>query len=321
MSLGQNASTLGGLEGSSLARIAYSSYIITQGWANSILQYVVNANWDSEITRCNQQVQFSVDPDVGQWRNYEKSQVLQPDEISPNSECLYVRQMRYKAVGFDDVDIMRLCERATDFQARIVEMINRSLFRMWECYAFIGMVGEAAASNKGANAGRNCNLNLGTGAAPVEVNRYNIADIFAIARQVLLEQRRWHDGEMFAIISPSVETLALLSPQLQRVNELGVAGPSQLLTGRLVYGEIMGFDIFVSDVLQPTRSSGAVVDTIIFGWRDAYAFAGELVKAEIAPNPFTFAEVWRMLSIFDGKAIMPNALVVAQVTVDLSITP
>lgn len=304
------SSGFAGLQSSGLARVGFSKYLIEKGRENDFLSGIINDQWDKDVVNCMQTVQFTIKPDVGAWRDYNSTQVMVADEVTPNFISLQICRAVYKAIQVDEIDEIRLCDRFRMFEASFVESLWVNLATKFRLYALGEMY--ASAEHFGKNAGLSATIDFGTVSDPVQLDSDNIHKIFTRARRVLSEKNRWSTAkdEMYAVINPEIEEAFLNSEKFQRVNETGQGGQSQLLNGN-IWGYILGFKIYVSNDVPV--NNGAV--NILFGWKQAYIFYSNVVRSRIQPQPTSFTKEYQSLAIYDGKAIMPDALVSAWVKV------
>ena len=305
------ASGMGGLASSGLARVAFSKYIIAKGTENDFLSDIVNNEWDRDAMDCMQVIQFNVKPYVGEWRDYNSTQQMIADEPTPSFIKMQFCLAAYKAIRVDQLEKDQLCDRYTMFENQFIDSLWEGLATLCRKYAISGMYG--AAEHHGKHAGLGLDVNLGASGDAITVNSENVHMIFSRARRVLAEKYRWSQtpGDMFALISPAVEELILNSSHFSKVNELGTGGESQILTGQMK-GTIMGFNIYVTNNVI-TSNTGEI--SLLFGWRQAYIFYMNIIRARISPMTHSFTEEYQALAIYDGKAIMPDALAVAVIKI------
>lgn len=310
MSAIASASGFSGLANSPLARIGYHDKIIAQGWDKEFLPYITNTAIDSRITRCNQVVQFTRQPLVGEWRPYEKNQELVPDYVSPDSFTMQVCNAAYKALKFDKLDISQICDRWPAFEESFLQSAYESLAEIFRTWTLEAMVLETAGTNKGANAGCNRNIDLGAPNAPRQITAENIHRELARLQRVLVESRRWINDEMFIMI-PSALMEVLVDSKYASALEMGNCVDCSILVTGLMPGKIMGFNVFVVDCLpQVVDGTGELAYYIIAGNREAFAFAGDLVEGELVRPSNYFGVQYQMLAVWGGKAIYPDALAV-----------
>lgn len=310
-----SASGFQGLENTPLARIGYFNKIIAKGWEMDFLPQITNTEIDERITACNQIVQFTLQPDVGPWRQYEKNQEMVPDLVSPEGFCMKICNAKYKDLKFDKLDIRRICDRWDDFEASFLDSTYQTLAAEWRHYVLTAMSLEADAMNKGANAGRRRNINLGAPGAPIVINGENIARNVARFKRVLQERFRWVDGEMVMVIPSAIGEIFVDSPYANALQMGSCMDCSLLVTGQIP-GMIGGFHVYQTESLNTvTDSTGAEAYYVIALHRQAFAFAGDLLEGELVRPSRYFGIEYQMLAVWGAKAILPDAIAVGYWTV------
>lgn len=300
-----------GLENSPLARVGYYNKIIARGWEMDFLPQITNTEIDERVTRCNQIVQFTKQPNTGPWRKYEKNQELVPDQVSPEAFCMRICNAAYKDLKFDELDIRNICDRWNDFEASFLDDVYQTLAASWRSYVLTAMVLEASAQNKGATAGRRRNVNLGTPGAPIVINGANIARNVARLKRVLQEQFRWQDGEMVLIIPSAIAEQFVDSPYANAL-QLGSCMDCSLLVTGQIPGMIGGFNVYQTESLQSVtdETTGSEAFYVIAAHRQAFAFVGDILNGELVRPSRYFGIEYQMLAVWGGKAILPEAIAV-----------
>jgi len=309
----RNASGFGGLENTPLARPYYYRNFIDRGWEKDFIQEIANTSILEPLTGCNQSIQFMKQPMPTPWRRYDNNQLLVPETIVPEGMCVALCHRAYKAYKFDKVQIRHLCERFDAFESSLLDATYQVLAKEWRCQLLTGMAYESSKQNKGANAGADCNINLGTRAAPLQITGANIADSIARLRVVLEQSNQWIEGQMF-IVLPSVARLAISNSPYASALEMGsCVDCSTLVTGKLP-GQMHGFNVYMTDRLWSEFDNGRLTYAVVAGNRNAYAFIGDIVEGEIENLQLTFGIVYKMLAEWGGAAIQPEALAVAHMS-------
>ena len=310
-----SASGFGGLENSPLARIGYHNKIIAEGWTKEFLPHITNTSIDNRVVACNQMVQFTRAPSVGDWKPYEKNQELVPDYISPEAFCLRVCNAAYKSFKFDKLDISRICDRWAPFEEAFLKATYERLAETWRSYVLNAMVLEADPKNKGKRAGCNKQLNLGAANAPIKITAENFARELAKVRRALIDSRRWVENEMFVMIPSALWEVLVDTPYVNQsiIGGNCAGGDCSLLVTGLIPNKMLGFNVFVVDCLPQVidEGTGALSYYIIAGHKEAYGFVGDIIEGEIVRPPRYFGIEYQMLAVWGGKAIYPDALAVA----------
>lgn len=307
-----SASGFGGLENTPLARIGYYNNIIARGWEKDYLPAITNTSVDQRVTACNQIVQFTKQPLVGEWRPYEKNQELVPDYVSPEAFCMQICNAAYKALKFDKLDISRICDRWKPFEESFLHSAYETLAETWREYVLNAMILEADAQNKGTHAGCNRNINLGAPNAPLKVTAESFARELSRLKRVLTDRRRWVENEMFIMLPSALWEILVDSPYANALQMGNCVDCSLLVTGE-VPGKILGFNVYIVDSVPSgvDPATGDIGYYIIAGHKEAFAFIGDLVDGELVRPPRYFGIEYQMLAVWGGKAIYPDALAVA----------
>lgn len=309
-----SASGYGGLEATPLARIGYYDNIIMRVWERDFIPEITNTQINERVTQCNQIVQFIRQPKVGNWRPYEVNQQLIPDQISIDAFCLQLCNAAYKDIKFDQLQIKQACDRWDSFENAFLDSLYQSLTYMWRDWVLNAMILEADPANKGANAGPHGNIDLGTLGAPFAVTPDNIQIILSRLQQVLQEQLRWEDGKMFLVVPPALMEI-LVSSNYANAQWMGDCVSCSLTIDGMMPKQLMGFTLIKSNFVPTAMdSSGDLAYYLIAGNRDAFAFIGDIVYGGLKEMESAFGVLYQMLAVWGGKAIYPDALAVAYVS-------
>lgn len=310
------ASGYSSLQASPLARIGYYDKIINRAYEADYLPVITCTNIDQRLVTCNQIVQFQLQPDVGPWRKHEMNQGGIVDSVVPDSFSMEICNAADKWLKFDKMDIMRICERWAEFEKGFLESAWQNLAILWRQFVLNGIMLEA--NNKGATAGPDCSVNLGSQSAPIIINCTNsgtlgcnaLVGALAAAKIVLKKRHRWMAGQMFMVAPPEMETALLASPYANALQMGSCVDCSMLVDGQ-VPGVVVGFDLILTNEApaQIDPGTGRPAYFIVFGWCEAYAFAGDIIESIVKDMPnLSFGQVYGMLAVWGGKAILPDAL-------------
>lgn len=292
--------------------IVYAGSIIDRNWETDFLPDITNTRVLDDLLRCGQIIQFDKPARVGAWRDYELNQELVADQVSPDSFCISICQQAYKSIKFDKTDIYRACNNWEAFEDGFLNDAWRQLSNAWHHDVITGMLIHASANNSGSKAGRYNNIDLGTLGNPRELSPENLISFLSKTRELLTQAGRWYDGEMFMLVPPSFNALVMETAYAKQW--CCDPGDSVMVKG-MKTPDLNGFKVYETDKLMPTiDGSGRLIYPILFGWNDAYAFAGDIVEAEINKVPRSFGVTYDMLAIYGGGAIYPEALGKAFVT-------
>ena len=305
------ASGYGSIHDTPLATKGYHSRIIERGWEKDILGEIVNTRIVAQAFDCNQVVEFILQPDVGPWRKYEDNQVIKPDTVQITSVQMTLCNQAYKAIKIDNNLQRNLCQFWSKFEAGFLDSCYRELSGMWHSFVLSAMVLEADRRNKGANAGRERSINLGTVGAPVRVTPGNLPVNLMNLRNVLVHNNRWKNGEMFLIVPPEFSNVVIQSEYRLAADISCCKDPSMLLTGELP-GQLAGFRTIESmrtiSAFDPTVNKQAYY--ILAFWKEAFAFYGDITEGRIIEDKDYWGRQYQMAALWGGKAIYGDAIAV-----------
>jgi hypothetical protein len=306
-----SASGYGSIHDTPLATKGYHSRIIERGWEKDILGEIVNTRIVAQAFDCNQVVEFILQPDVGPWRKYEDNQVIKPDTVQITSVQMTLCNQAYKAIKIDNNLQRNLCQFWSKFEAGFLDSCYRELSGMWHSFVLSAMVLEADRRNKGANAGRDRSINLGTVGAPVRVTPANLPVNLMNLRNVLVHNNRWKNGEMFLIVPPEFSNVVIQSEYRLAADISCCKDPSMLLTGELP-GQLAGFR-----TIESMRTISAFDTTvnkqayyILAFWKEAFAFYGDITEGRIIEDKDYWGRQYQMAALWGGKAIYGDAIAV-----------
>lgn len=302
-----NASGYPGIEGTPLARIGYEANIIELVWERDFIPLITNGSIDEELVMCNQTVQFTRQPRVGKWRNYSKNQKLIADHITPETMCMEINCAIYKVLKFDDLDIRQMCNGWEAWEASFLNSTYKSYVAELRDYVLNRMLLETARENQGVTAGLNGEINLGSLTAPIVLTKDNIIQVLARPKVVLDQQQRWSDGDMFLVVPTALESLIL---QSTFANAAWSGDETTIARDGVIERSIVGFDpIMTNHCPMAVTPTGDVGYYLIAGQKDAYAFVHDIIKADVKELVTAFGTIYRMLAVYGGKALVPEALV------------
>lgn len=295
-------------------RVIDAGMIIDKNIEEDFIYQIVNTKILAPLLRCGDVIEFQKPVRVGPWRrDYEMNQKMIPDQPQSGRFCLSICEEAYKSIKIDEVDIDRMCNDWAAYETSMLSDTWTQLSALWHHYLLNRMLIHVPDRNTGKRAGRLRNIDLGTIGNALHLTPTNIAQFLPRIRRVLQENGRWYEGEMFAIVPREFSNL-LLQTAFEKQMCCNI-GDSVMFKG-LVARDILGFTIIESDYLRPVQdpATNRFVYPILAGWNEAFAFAGDIVKADVQHIPQTWGRTYNMLSVFGGGAIYPEALVKAHVS-------
>lgn len=306
-----SASGYGSIFDTPLARKGYHEKIIARGWEADIIGEIVNTRIVERAFDCKQVVEFLLEPTVGPWRDYEDNQLLKDDQVSMTSIQMRLCKQAYKSIKFDNKMISDMCEYWDEFENSFLDGAYKQLSGEWHRFVLTGMVLEAAAENKGVNAGRFRNINLGMVGKPIRITPENIATEIQKLRQVLMHTSRWVDGEMFLLVPPEFDTPLVNSPYANVADYACCKDVSILLSGEKP-GQLMGFRPITTMRVPGGFDTGVNKQAfyVLAFWKEAYAFYGDITEGRIIQDKDYFGTHYQMKALWGGKAIYADAIAV-----------
>lgn len=307
----QSSSGYGGLEATPLARPGYYNEIIARVYERDFLPEITNSEIDERIIQCNQKVQIMKAPEVGPWRSYQKNQEMVPNQISADAICLDICNAAYNDIKIDKVDIHFACERWNSWEEKFLDAVYESYVAMQREWVLTAMIMEASPQNRGSKAGKFGTIDLGSRGNPVVVNKDNIPLRMAQLQQVLMEQLRWKDGEMFIVLPIAFRPVLSMS-NFANASWTGNCKPCSYGIDGLWNVPIGGFNIIeTTHAPYVVEQDGRVCFYILAGHRSAFAYASDIIEGRIVESQRTFGVEYQMLAVWGGKMLYPEAIAVA----------
>ena len=293
--------------------IVFAGMIIDKNFEDDWLHKVTNSRVLDPLLECGQVIQFQKPPQVGSWRPYEKNQERVYDQPKGGNFCISICNQAYKSIKIDKQDIRAMCDNWNAYEGAFLDNAWQNLSALWHTEVITGMQLTVSSKNMGAKAGRYKNINLGTIGNALHLTPQNIIGFFDRLQTTLKQARRWYNGEMFLLVPPAMISL-LLQTMHEKQMCCDVSGSLMFKGLRAV--DIMGFTVIESDRLEPTidPATGRLVYTILAGWNEAYAFAGDVIDADIDKIPHSWGVSYNLLSLYGGGVIYPDGLAKAYVT-------
>lgn len=291
----------------------WSGKLIEKFYDSTVLSAISNTNYEGEITSHGDKVIIRTRPNIS-INAYEADGTLTYERPSSNIVELLIDKGYYFNTILDDVmetqaDINMLNLWAEDAAQQMKIQIDT------EVLAYIET--EIADPNAGATAGRiSNNINLGTdlagGDAPLEVvpdgatvGQKNVVDSIIDLGTVLDEQNM---PENRFLVVPTWMAAQIKRSELRDASLSGDS-TSTMRNGRL--GMIDRFEIFVSNLLPTSATTGGNSHYIYAGHKNGLTFASQMTKNETLRAESTFGQIMRGLQVYGRKVIDSTAIAVA----------
>ena len=293
--------------------VVFAGMAIDKNFEDDWIYHVTNTRILDPLLEAGQVIQFEKPPQTGSWRPYELNQEIVYDQPKGGNFCISICNQAYKGVKIDPQSIRQMGSHWNAFESAMLEDVWKNLSSLWHIDVLTGMQLAVSSRNMGAKAGRFKNINLGTIGTPLHLTPQNIIGFFDRLQTTLKQARRWYAGEMFLSVPPAMMSL-LMQTLYEKQLCCDVSG--SLMFKGLRAADIMGFTVVETDRLEPVidPATGRLVYSILAGWNEAYAFAGDVIDARMGELANSWGIGYRMLSLYGGGAIYPDGLAKAYVT-------
>ena len=271
-------------------------------YERSILTFFCNNDWEGEVKDQGDTVKIRVVPKPT-IRDYVKGQKLTTENLQADVVELKVDRAKYFSFHAYLVDKI---QSDLDFASAFTESGGIELKVAIEEELFELIHADASEYNIGATAGyKSGNINLGTEAAPLIVDKYNIIDVIGNAATVLDELKV--DPTNRSLVLPHWATTLIKTSELK---DSGLTGDKQTMIRTGLIGNLFGFEIFATNsVYNEVNDGGVNVFYPVGAQKQAVGFVNQLAKTERITNSDDFGEIIRALNVYDWKTIRPEALV------------
>lgn len=292
----------------SLIPTIFSKRMLERFYDASIAPMISNTDYEGEIRNMGDKVIVNRVPAIT-ISDYEIGDLLTYERPATETTELLINQGHSWSFQLDDVqDAQQLTNMlplwADDASERMKIRVDTNIL------AFL--LGKALAANRGATAGRiSADINLGTGAAPLQVGNgagdVNPIDLIVDLGTVLDEQNIPESNRK--LIVPAWFAGMIKKSELKDASLAG-DGTSIVRNGRI--GIIDRFELYVSNLLpSPTAPANKAIFAI---HPKAMTFAAQLSKTEKLRAESTFGDLMRGLMVYGRQVMLPEAVAEAVIT-------
>lgn len=293
----------------------WSGKLVEKFYDSTVLAAIANTDYEGEIKNQGDKVKIRTKPTIT-IRDYRADGNLTLERPSGSNVSLDIDQGKYFNTILDDVmdvqsDLDNMSMWADDAAEQMKIVIDTAVL--------LGMLGQAAAANRGLTAGRiSTSVNLGVTGTPLAVvarsptvGQVEIVDVILRMGQVLDEQNIPETGRW--IVMPAWAATLIKMSELRQAYMSGDS-VSILRNGRL--GMIDRFTIYVSNLLPAGVAGGlAAGEYVIYaGHSHGLTFASQVSKVETLRSEMTFGNILRGLQVYGYKVIDGTAISQAIVT-------
>ncbi|WP_045405409.1 phage major capsid protein [Vibrio jasicida] len=274
----------------------WSGKLVVKFYDATVLAAIANTDYEGEIKSKGDKVIIRTRASIT-INDYKKGMTLNYEHPESPATELPIDKAKYfafelKLVDKVQSDLALMNEWSDDASEQMKITIDTDV---------LGVVyTQVVPENAGATAGRiSGDINLGTAAAPVQVDKTTILDVIVDMGTVLDEQNAPETGRY--IVLPA-RLCGMIKKSDLRDASLTGDGTSILRNGRL--GMIDRFTIYSSNLLHVDAGKYDV----IFGHKAALTFASQITEIEELKNPNDFGQFIRGLQVFGYKVIKPEAM-------------
>jgi len=282
----------------------WSGKLIEKFYASTVFGMIANTDYEGEIKQKGDTIHIRQRPDVT-ITDYEKGDTITYEDLESTLVDLtvdYAKLFAFKVDRIDEKqsDIALMDIWAADASEQMKITIDQTVLG--------GVYTGAHASNQGAAAGAgSANINLGTEAAPLAIDKTNVLDLIVDMGTVLDEQNVPESGR-WLVLPPAV--CGKIKKSDLKDASLSGDGTSILRNGRL--GIIDRFTLYCSNNLTKVTDGGTakVSWQCLAGTNHAISFASQITELDHLPKlEQTFGSAMRGLNVFGFKVTKPEALV------------
>jgi N4-gp56 family major capsid protein len=288
----------------------WSGKLLEKFYASTVFGMIANTDYEGEVKQKGDTIHIRQRPDVT-ISDYEKGDTITYEDlvsILVDMTVDYAKLFAFKVDRIDekqsDVKLMDIW--ASDASEQMKIAIDRVVLG--------GVYTGTHAKNAGAAAGLGSgNINLGTEAAPLAIDKTNVLDLIVDLGTVLDEQNVPETGRW--IVLPPAVCGKIKKSDLKDASLAG-DGTSMLRNGRL--GIIDRFTLFTSNNLTKVTDGGTakVSWQALAGTNHAISFASQITELDYLPKlEQTFGSAMRGLNVFGFKVVKPEALALARIEV------
>lgn len=305
-----------GLKAAGFIPEIWSGKLIEKFYAATVLAAISNTDYEGEIKNHGDTVHIRTKPTIT-IKDYRADGLLELERPKGNMIDLLVDKGKYFNTILDDVmevqsDLNNMSMWSDDASEQMKIVIDTEVLT--------GLLGQAAAQNRGATAGKvSGDINLGvTATGPLavvsdnaQVGEVDVIDVILRLGQTLDEQNIPEQGRW--IIIPTWFSTMIKKSELRQAYLSGDA-VSMLRNGRI--GMVDRFTVYVSNLLPQGVAAGLAAGecAIYAGHAHGLTFASQINNVESMRSEQTFGTILRGLQVYGWKVIDNVALAQAIVT-------
>jgi len=292
-----NYSSTGANNNSKFIPQIWSSKLVEKFYDATVFGEIANTDYEGEIKSHGDEVVIRTTPDIT-IHDYVKGIDLDYEEPESPEVSLKIDQGKYFAFKLSKIDerqsdLKLMDDWANDGGEQMKIKVDTSILA--------AIPSDAAAANAGATAGRKSgDINLGTNAAPLVVNKTNVLDVI-VDYATVLDEQSVPDSNRWLVLPPRICGLIKKS-DLRDASISGDSSNSTLRNGRV--GMIDRFTIYNSNNVNVAAGK----HDIVFGHKSALTFASQIEYMEKIKNPNDFGDLARSLLVYGFEVVKDEAM-------------
>lgn len=288
----------------SLQTPKFSNRIIRQVYCRSVAGEVTTGDFSEGLVSCGSTLGFKVEPAI-EIHDYQKNQTLVPQELETEWRWISVDRAKYFNVKIDRIDKKQICD-FEELRSQFCTNASKRMFQQLDPEVLMKIAVQAHKGNKGATAGREGMINLGTYGAPRMVNGANLIDLLSDLKIVMDGTCRFEEGRMVLIL-PTEAQKAFYTSELSKFDQTGVVSP--LLNGSL-RGSYMQFRISFSNNVPRVwdAATNRWAYYVIFGHDGATGMVQQIDECDVVKIERSFGDYYRGLWVFGHDTLIPEAV-------------
>ena len=297
----------------SLTHPVMADRLVARLYNDMILSQVTTTTYYDPIRSQGDTVRFFREPRATVQR-YQKDGYIKPDTLSAETFSLHINRALAYSLKVDCIDEYQM-QMWPRFREGYLRNVSRVIGNTMEREVFGQTIVGASRYNRGVNAGCRCgSFDMGTLGAPVLLTAKNVLIKLAEAATILDEQEVPRDGRF--ILMPYC-----IRPLLMAVfGSAGFSGQSSssFLGSGIDLTALTGFKAYFTPNIASVKdpATGKLAYQMLFGHRDATAFATQLIKTKVAETADNFDTYVMGLQVYGFGVVLPEALGVLYACID-----
>lgn len=287
----------------------WSGKLIEKFYATTVLAAIANTDYEGELKNQGDKVNIRTRPTLT-IRDYAAGQTLLVERPSSSIISLLIDKGKYFNVICDDVHETQSDLNMMDmWSADSAEQMKITI----DTEVLTGMLGQAAAANRGTAAGaKSASINLGATTTPLVLVARNpaagqieVVDLLVRLGQTLDEQNIPETGRW--VVMPTWVASRVKMSELRDAALTG-DGTSMIRNGRL--GMVDRFTLYSSNLVPSGVAAGLAAGewAIYAGHSHGFTFATQMTKMETLRSESTFGTLLRGLQIYGSKVVDSTAI-------------